>query len=124
MTNGIGGFSSSTIIGSNTRRYHGLLVASLNPPVSRHLILSKVDESVIVNGETINLFSYEVPGYIMKGYHHLESFRYKYLPEYIFRVGDIYIERKICMVYGENTVAIVYRIMGGADEIKLRLTPS
>ena len=41
-TNGIGGFASSTIVGMNTRRYHGLLVASLKPPVDRYVLLSKV----------------------------------------------------------------------------------
>ncbi len=45
ITNGIGGYSSSTILGINTRKYHGLLVAPLNPPANRHVILSKVDES-------------------------------------------------------------------------------
>ena len=46
ITNGIGGFASSTILGANTRRYHGLLVASLSSPGRRHLILSKLDESI------------------------------------------------------------------------------
>lgn len=123
LTNGIGGFSSSTVIGSNTRRYHGLLVASLKPPVARHLILSKIDESVTVDGEIYNLFSYEVPGFIQKGYHYLERFQYNFLPKYIFRVKDVYIEKEICMVYGENTVAVVYRIINGIKKINLRLTP-
>ena len=46
ITNGIGGYSSSTIIGANTRKYHGLLVAPLTPPARRFLILSKLDESI------------------------------------------------------------------------------
>ena len=46
ITNGIGGFASSTIIGANTRKYHGLLIAPLTPPARRYLILSKVDESI------------------------------------------------------------------------------
>ena len=46
ITNGIGGYCSSTIIGANTRKYHGILVASLTPPARRHLILSKLDESI------------------------------------------------------------------------------
>ena len=45
ITNGLGGYSSSSILGINTRKYHGLLVAPLNPPGNRNLILSKVDES-------------------------------------------------------------------------------
>ena len=46
ITNGIGGYSSSTIIGANTRKYHGLLVAPLMPPGTRQLILAKVDEGI------------------------------------------------------------------------------
>lgn len=123
LTNGIGGFSSSTIIGANTRRYHGLLVASLKPPVSRHLILSKIDESVTIDEESFNLFSYEVPGFTMQGYHHLERFQHNLLPEYVYRVKDVYIEKKVCMVYGENTVAVVYHIINGASKVNLKLTP-
>ncbi|CDG34798.1 glycogen debranching protein [Acetivibrio thermocellus BC1] len=123
LTNGIGGFASSTIIGSNTRRYHGLLVAALKPPVSRHLILSKIDECVTVDNESFNLFSYEVPGFIMHGYHHLERFEYDMLPKYIYRVKDVYVEKEICMVYGENTVVVVYHVINGTGRTNLRLTP-
>ena len=51
LTNGIGGYSSSTMVGANTRKYHGLLVAPLDPPGKRYLILSKLDESLIIDGE-------------------------------------------------------------------------
>lgn len=53
ITNGIGGYSSSTIIGANTRKYHGLLVAPLTPPARRFLILSKLDESIEINEKKI-----------------------------------------------------------------------
>ena len=53
ITNGIGGYSSSTIIGANTRKYHGLLVAPLTPPARRFLILSKLDESIKINEKKI-----------------------------------------------------------------------
>ena len=51
ITNGIGGYSSSTIFGINTRKYHGLLVAPLTPPARRHLTLSKLDESITINNK-------------------------------------------------------------------------
>ena len=47
------------------------VIAALKPPVNRHLVLSKIDESVIIDGDSYNLFSYETPGFTMKGYHHL-----------------------------------------------------
>ncbi|TYQ16400.1 UNVERIFIED_CONTAM: putative glycogen debranching enzyme [Acetivibrio alkalicellulosi] len=123
LTNGIGGFASSTIIGANTRRYHGLLMAALKPPVNRHLILSKLDESIVINGNSFDLFSCEVPGFIMKGYHHLERFEYNPLPKYVYRVKDVYIEKSISMVYGENTVAVVYYVKNGSSKVNLRITP-
>ena len=52
LANGTGGFCSTTIIGANTRRYHGLLVAPLVPPAQRHVLVSKVDESIEINGNT------------------------------------------------------------------------
>ena len=57
ITNGIGGYSSSSIIGANTSKYHGLLVAPLNSPGNRHLILSKVDESFESGGKSYNLYT-------------------------------------------------------------------
>ena len=50
ITNGIGGYASSTILGANTRKYHGLLVAPFSAPARRYLILSKLDESIILDG--------------------------------------------------------------------------
>ena len=57
ITNGIGGYSSSTIIGANTRKYHGLLVAPLMPPGNRQLILAKVDEGIEIEGKNYNLYT-------------------------------------------------------------------
>ena len=48
VTNGLGGYASSTIIGANTRRYHGLLIASLKPPTERRIFVSKVEERIII----------------------------------------------------------------------------
>ena len=74
ITNGIGGYSSSTIIGCNTRKYHGLLVAPLTPPARRFVILSKVDEAININGENIPLYTNMCKNYISEGYKKLESF--------------------------------------------------
>lgn len=124
LTNGIGGFASSTVIGANTRRYHGLLVASLRPPVSRHLLLSKIDENLTLNHEIYNLYSFQASdSFIAKGYHHLQRVTVDPLPTFFYSVRDVFIEKKICMVYGENTVVVVYRIRNGSDSAKLKLTP-
>lgn len=58
VTNGIGGYAASTDFGGmNTRKYHGLLIAALNPPSDRTLILSKLDESIEINGKKTNLYT-------------------------------------------------------------------
>ena len=61
-TNGLGGFASSTIIGANTRRQHGLLIASLRPPVERHVLLSKLEERVVIDGHESSICTNLYPG--------------------------------------------------------------
>src|SRR5947209_10119855 len=55
VSNGIGGFASSTVSGINTRRYHALLVASLKPPVERTVLFSNIDEDVEIDGRSYYL---------------------------------------------------------------------
>ncbi len=123
VTNGIGGFASSTIIGANTRRYHGLLVAALKPPVNRHLVLSKIDESISIDGVSYNLFSYQTPDFIMKGYQYLQNVEINAVPAFIYSIGDVFLEKKVCMIYGQNTVVVTYHIINGESNCSLRLTP-
>lgn len=123
LTNGIGGFASSTIICANTRRYHGLLIASMRPPVERHLVLSKIDETIILDGKKYDLFSYVTPGYINKGFLNLQRVVIDPLPVFVYNIKDVFIKKKICMVHGENTVALNYTIKNGASKASFVLTP-
>src|SRR5580692_8232652 len=75
-TNGLGGFASSTIAGLNTRRYHGLLVAATKPPVGRMVLLSKFEETLIIDGRRYELSANQYPGVVHpQGYQHLKEFR-------------------------------------------------
>ena len=123
ITNGIGGYSSSTIIGCNTRKYHGLLVAPLTPPARRFLILSKVDEGIEIDGKTIPLYTNMSKNYISEGYKNLESFEKDYFPIFTYKVKDINIKKIVCMEYGKNTVCIYYKIKNGKENAKLTLAP-
>lgn len=123
LANGIGGYASTTIIGANTRRYHGLLIASLNPPVERHLILSKINETVIIDNDSYNLSTFATPDYIEKGFQYQQHFSYSPLPVYTYSIGDIFIKKKITTVYGENTIAIIYQVFSGSHNLKLKLIP-
>ena len=63
-TNGIGGFASSTVAGMNTRRYHGLLVAAIKPPVERYVLLSKFEERLVIDGKAFDLSANRYPGVV------------------------------------------------------------
>ena len=123
ITNGIGGFAASTDLGINTRRYHGLLIAATNPPGLRKLILSKVDESIELNGKKYDLFSNASQGVITEGYKYIQKFEKTIIPIYTYKVKNVIIEKSICMLYGKNTVAIVYRVINQRAKAKLLLTP-
>ncbi len=123
ITNGIGGYASSTIIGANTRRYHGLLVAPINPPAKRKLILSKLDESIEINGKKHNLYTNIGKEYISDGYKYLKEFSKNILPIFKYQVDDVNISKNICMIYGRNTVQVFYKIRNGKNRARITLAP-
>ena len=123
ITNGIGGYSSSTIIGANTRKYHGLLIAPLMPPGNRQVILSKLDESIVVGEKEYNLYTNVCKNYISDGYKKLVEFQKEFIPIFTYDVEDITIKKYICMDYGKNTVAVYYNIKNIDKKIKMKLAP-
>ena len=123
ITNGIGGYSSSTIIGANTRKYHGLLVAPLMPPGNRQLILSKIDEALEIEGKTYNLYTNVCKNNISNGYKHLKKFEKEYIPIFTYEVEDTLIKKFICLEHGKNTVGVYYYIKNGKKASKLTLAP-
>lgn len=123
VTNGLGGYSSSTILGINTRKYHGLLVAPLNPPENRHLILSKVDESFESGGKEYPIYSNIGKDYISKGYQYLKSFEKEYIPIFAYEVDGAIIKKYICMEYGKNTVCVLYNIKNNEKRTKFKIAP-
>lgn len=123
ITNGIGGYSSSTVLGINTRKYHGLLVAPLTPPARRTLILSKVDESVEIQGKKYDLYSNICKNYISEGYKNLEKFEKEYIPIFTYKIENMTITKSICMEHGRNTVGILYHIENNGEDAKLTVTP-
>ena len=123
ITNGIGGYSSSTIIGANTRKYHGLLVSPLSAPARRYLILSKLDESIVLDGRKHDLYTNVCRNYISQGFNYLESFSKEMLPVFKYKVENTEITKAICMQYGKNTVEVYYKIRNGNYKTKLELAP-
>ncbi len=123
ITNGIGGFSSSTIIGANTRKYHGLLIAPLTPPARRFLILSKVDESIEIRNKNYHLYTNVGKCYISHGYEYQEEFRKEYVPIFTYKIGKVEITKIIAMEYGHNTVGVYYKIKNQGTKAKLTIAP-
>jgi predicted glycogen debranching enzyme len=109
-TNGLGGFASSTIIGLNTRRYHALLTAATKPPVGRVVLLSKLEETVIVGDSRIELSANQYPGAVHpRGFEYLEQFRLDPFPIFTYRIGDLVIEKSVFMLQHENTTVVQYK---------------
>jgi predicted glycogen debranching enzyme len=127
-TNGIGGFSSSTISGLNTRRYHGLLIAATKPPVGRFVLLSKLEETLIIDGRRYELSSNQYPGVIHpQGFNYQTSFRLDPFPGFTYEIEGVRLDKSVFMVQGENTTVVQYDFERAAgsnhQDIKLEVRP-
>src|SRR5882724_11507211 len=110
-TNGRGGFAGSTIAGLNTRRYHGLLVAATKPPVGRVVLLSKMEETLFIDGQPFDLSANRYPGVVHpQGFRHLKQFRLDPFPVFTYEIEGIEIEKVVFMIYGENSTAVQYEL--------------
>ena len=112
-TNGIGGFSSSTISGVNTRRYHALLTPATHPPLGRVTMLSKFEETVVIDGKSFELSANQFPNIVHpQGYKYLKSFRLDPFPIWIYDINGLEIEKKVFMIYGQNSTVCQWSIVG------------
>ena len=130
-TNGIGGFSSSTIIGLNTRRYHGLLTAATRPPVGRMVLLSKLEETLIIDGRRYELSANQYPGVVHpQGFNYQTGFRLDPFPVFTYEVEGLRLEKSLFMVQAENTTVVQYELQTEAlsngrapGQIRLEIRP-
>jgi predicted glycogen debranching enzyme len=110
-TNGLGGFASSSILGWNTRRYHGLLTAAVRPPAGRVVMLSKLEETLVIGERRYDLGTNRYPGTIHpEGYRHLREFRLDPFPVWVFEMDGAVVEKRVFMVAGENTTVVEYNL--------------
>jgi predicted glycogen debranching enzyme len=124
-TNGIGGYCSSTITGLNTRRYHGLLIAATRPPLGRILMLSKLEETLILGGRRHDLSVNQYGGVLHpRGDAYQTGFRLEPFPIFTYEVEGIVIEKSVLMVRGENTTAIQYQLRAKGEGAGGRTLPS
>jgi predicted glycogen debranching enzyme len=106
----------------NTRRYHGLLMAATNPPVGRMLMLSKFEETAIVDRKRFELSTNRYPGVLHpRGFESLVAFRLDPFPVFCFEAGGVHIEKSVFMVQGENTTVVEYCLLDGPGcELEIR----
>src|SRR6202162_5995872 len=124
VTNGIGGFASGTVSGNLTRRYHGLLVAALHPPVSRMQLVAKLDEIAGYDGADYALGTnrWSSGAIEPQGNVHIESFRLEgATPVWHFAIGDALLEKRVWMRHGENTTYVQYTMLRGSQSVELQL---
>jgi predicted glycogen debranching enzyme len=124
VTNGIGGFASGTVAGSPTRRYHGLLIAALQPPLGRTQLVAAMDEIVHYSGTDFSLATHRwASGAIdPKGFLNLESFHLEGTkPVWAYALADALLEKRVWMRQGENTTYIQYALVRGSTAIEMEL---
>lgn len=123
-TNGIGGFASGTVSGAHTRRYHGLLTAATSPPVGRVLLLSKFEETAIVNGKRFELSANRYPGKIHpRGFTFQNAFRLDPFPTWELFIDSVKIEKTVFMPQGRNAVVCQWKVTGEFESVSIELRP-
>ncbi|HET7259759.1 MAG TPA: glycogen debranching enzyme N-terminal domain-containing protein, partial [Candidatus Acidoferrum sp.] len=124
VTNGIGGFASGTVSGGMTRRYHGLLIAALQPPLGRYHLVASLDEIVRYSGTTYALATHRWASGAVdpQGFRYLESFHLEgTIPVWTYELADALIEKRIWMAQGENTTFIQYTLARSSGPLEIDL---
>ncbi len=123
-TNGLGGWASSTLAGAHTRRYHGLLVAATHPPVGRMVLLSKLDETLLINNQRFELSCNCYPGAVHpRGFEYLESFTRDLFPVFEYEAQGVRVRKTIAAINGENTTLILYEVLHAPSAFEMELRP-
>ena len=128
VTNGLGGYASGTISGAVTWRYHGLLIAALPAPLGRTLMLNHLIECVRLKNDRVIQFGggeAAQPEDRNEGRNYLAEFRLEnQLPYWRYEIEGIILEKRLLMLYLQNTVHVTYSILTAEEEVRLELRPS
>ena len=128
VTNGLGGYASGTVSGALTRRFHGILIAALPSPYGRMMMLNDCIERVTMpDGKDVRLGAQERAdtGMQMNGARHLAEFRMEWgLPVWRYEIDGTVIEKRVMLVYGQNTSMVTYAMLEGEGQLCLELRPA
>jgi len=125
VTNGLGGYASSTVLGVNTRKYHGLLVAAFHPPGDRRICLAKLDEEASIGTNIYPLGANEFQNGIFPQGHILpKEFSVSPFPTYVYALEDIEVQKTIFMPYRKNAAIAIYKILNQSGfDVRIRVFP-
>ncbi len=125
VTNGLGGYASSTALGINTRKYHGLLVAALHPPGDRTVCLSKLDEEITVGNDVYSLGANEFQGAVYpEGYQFLKQFSVSPFPQYVYAFREVEVEKTLFMPREKNAAIAIYGVVNSSgSDVNIKITP-
>ena len=124
LTNERGSYASSTIVGCNTRRYHGLLIGSLNPPANRIMTLANCLEMVIINGEIFNLSTFEFSEKLApEGFAFLKRFRRDTGAHFEYQLPQLQMTKSLYLLRDTDTIALVYGFAVGREPIEFVIRP-
>lgn len=127
LTNGIGGYGGSSLIGAHNRTHQGYLIASLHPPIERYLVFSKVNESLRTQDGVYDLETSQHwkcgAACFSEGQRFLEAFCYDGSVHYTYRAGDVTLKKHICLKQGENVCAVAYELENCGGDAMLSLVP-
>ncbi len=123
VTNGRGSYAMGTVSGVRTRRYHGLLVAALNPPLGRTLLVAQTDETATYDGQDYALATHRWADAVSpRGHRHLDRFHLEgTVPVWTYTCGDALLEKRVWMAQGEHTTYVQYRLVRGRKPMTLRV---
>ena len=123
-TNALGGFACSSVCGLNTRKYHGMLIAAMAPPVRRMVLLSRMEETVWRDSHRFSLDCNEYPGVIYpQGHLHLRAFSHHPFPRWLYAGDGWELEKTLRLIQGENTVVLSYRLLKSPGALDLEARP-
>ena len=123
-TDRLGGYMSSTIIGCNTRKYHGLMVAPIDQSDRTYVLLSSLDETIVQHDQSFNLALHRFEGtYEPRGHKYITDFEYTPTPTLTYRVGGVILRKELLWIHKRTQLMIRYTLVDAHSETTLRLRP-
>jgi predicted glycogen debranching enzyme len=108
----------------NTRKYHGLLIASKKPPLDRKVVFSKIEDEIIIDDQNYQLSTNRYSDVVFpRGFELMENFEFQGNPKFSYSVSGVKIDKEIFMIRGKNIVVVTYQIDSGGKDVVLRLRP-